>query len=307
MLGFLVRRMLHALLTLLALTVIVFMILRLAPGDPARLLLPEDASAEQVARMRSELGLDEPLLVQYGLFMGRLIRLDLGRSLWYGRSVQSVLAERIPYTLQLALTSWAFASIIGILLGVWGAMRQGRPTDLAITIVSGLGVAVPNFWLGIMLILMVSVRARLLPAFGAGTWRHLVLPAFVLGVQMMSFTTRITRSSLLEVHQADYIRTAAAKGLSPARVTWRHALRNALIPVVTVMGLQLGATLGTGMVITESVFQWPGVGRLIVNSVFARDYPVIQGAVVLLGIMFVVLNLIVDLLYMAMDPRVHYE
>jgi len=307
MLVYLNRRLIQALVTAFILAVIVFMLVRLAPGDPARLLLPQNASEEAVSNLRMALGLDKPILTQFGIFLRNLSQGDLGKSIWYNEDVISVLLSRIPYTLELGLFSWFIASMIGIPLGVLAAVRQGTLADLVISSFAALGIAMPNFWVGIMAILFLSVKMHIFPSHGAGTALHLILPGFVLAIQLVSFTSRITKSSLLEVLRKDYIRTAQAKGVREGAVIWKHALRNALAPVITVIGLQLGANLGTGMVITESVFEWPGVGRLIVASVFARDYPVIQGAVLGLGIVFLLLNILIDVLYAVIDPRIRYS
>jgi ABC-type dipeptide/oligopeptide/nickel transport system permease component len=287
-------------------SVVVFVAIRLIPGDPAQLMAGQAATQEVVQQIRQSLGLDQPLPVQYLYFLRNVVRGDLGRSLFNGAPVVEELAQRFPRTVRLALASMAVASLIGIPAGILAATRRSTWVDTAVMLVALAGVSVPVFWLGLNLILLFSVRLQWLPSFGYETWRHLVLPSLTLGAASTAVVARMTRSAMLEVLGQDYVRTARAKGLAERVVVSRHALRNALIPVVTVLGLQLG-TLLSGAVLTETVFAWPGIGRLLVEAVLARDYPIIQGATLLIAATFVVLNVAVDVLYGLLDPRIRYE
>jgi ABC-type dipeptide/oligopeptide/nickel transport system permease component len=291
---------------LLGVSVVVFVAIRLIPGDPAQLMAGQAATEEVVRQIRQSLGLDQPLPVQYLYFLRNVVRGDLGRSLFNGAPVVEELGQRFPRTVRLALASMAVASLIGIPAGILAATRRLTWVDTAVMVVALVGVSMPVFWLGLNLILVFSVRLQWFPAFGYETWRHLVLPSITLGAASAAVVARMTRSAMLEVLGQDYIRTARAKGLSERAVVNRHALRNALIPVVTILGLQLG-TLLSGAVLTETVFAWPGVGRLLVDAVLARDYPIIQGTTLLIAATFVALNLAVDLLYGLLDPRIRYE
>jgi ABC-type dipeptide/oligopeptide/nickel transport system permease component len=300
------KRVLLALPVLLGVSVVVFVAIRLIPGDPAQIMAGQAATEEVVREIRASLGLDRPLPVQYLYFLRNVLRGDLGRSLFNGAPVLEELGQRFPRTVRLALASMAVASLIGIPAGIVAATRRLTWVDTLVMLVALAGVSMPVFWLGLNLILVFSVRLQWLPAFGYETWRHLVLPAITLGTASAAVVARMTRSAMLEVLGQDYIRTARAKGLSERAVVNRHALRNALIPVVTILGLQLG-TLLSGAVLTETVFAWPGIGRLLVDAVLARDYPIIQGTTLLIAATFVGLNLAVDLLYGLLDPRIRYE
>ncbi len=300
------KRVLLSLPVLLGVSVVVFVAIRLIPGDPAQLMAGQAATEEVVRQIRQSLGLDQPLPVQYLYFLRNVVRGDLGRSLFNGAPVVEELGQRFPRTVRLALASMAVASLIGIPAGILAATRRLTWVDTAVMVVALVGVSMPVFWLGLNLILVFSVRLQWFPAFGYETWRHLVLPSITLGAASAAVVARMTRSAMLEVLGQDYIRTARAKGLSERAVVNRHALRNALIPVVTILGLQLG-TLLSGAVLTETVFAWPGVGRLLVDAVLARDYPIIQGTTLLIAATFVALNLAVDLLYGLLDPRIRYE
>ncbi|MDR7432888.1 MAG: ABC transporter permease [Armatimonadota bacterium] len=285
---------------------VVFVAIRLIPGDPAQIMAGQAATEEVVRQIRQSLGLDQPLPVQYLYFLRNVVRGDLGRSLFNGAPVVEELGQRFPRTVRLALASIVVASLIGVPAGILAATRHLSWLDTLVMLVALVGVSMPVFWLGLNLILVFSVRLQWLPAFGYETWRHLLLPSVTLGAASAAIVARMTRSSMLEVLGQDYIRTARAKGLAERVVVNRHALRNALIPVVTVLGLQLG-TLLSGAVLTETVFAWPGIGRLLVDAVLARDYPIIQGATLLIAATFVALNLAVDLLYGLLDPRIRYE
>jgi len=291
--------------TLVGVTVVVFALIRLVPGDPARLVLGLQASEEEVQRLRVQLGLDQPLPVQYARFLGRLVQGDLGRSVVTGEPVTREIAARLPATVQLAVASTLLATVAGMAAGVISATRQYSWVDYLVMTVALFGISLPVFWLGLMLMLLFSVHLRWLPAGGYGTPAHLVLPTITLAAFSVAIIARMTRSSLLEVLHQDYVRTAWAKGLGARAVVLRHALKNALIPVVTVIGLQFGGLLG-GAILTETVFAWPGMGRLLVGAIVARDYPVVQGAVLVFAALFTLVNLAVDVLYAYVDPRIHY-
>ncbi len=304
--SYVAKRLALALPVLLGVSVVVFAAIRLIPGDPAQIMAGQAATQQVVAEIRRSLGLDRPLPVQYLYFLRNAVRGDLGRSLFNGAPVVEELAQRFPRTVRLAVASILVASVIGIPAGILAATRRQSWVDTLVMAVALVGVSMPVFWLGLNLILVFSVRLGWLPAFGYETWRHLVLPAVTLGAASSAILARMTRSAMLEVLGQDYVRTARAKGLAERVVVNRHALRNALIPVVTVLGLQLG-TLLSGAVLTETVFAWPGIGRLLVDAVLARDYPVIQGAILLIATTFVLLNVAVDVLYGFLDPRIRYE
>jgi peptide/nickel transport system permease protein len=302
---YLVRRLLLTLPVLLGVTFIIFAMVRLTPGDPAQVIAGEQATRETVEAVRRSLGLDQPMVVQYGRFLGDLVRGDMGRSTRSQRPVLQELADRFPNTLELTLAGMLVASVMGLGAGVVSATRRNRWPDTLSMILALGGVSMPVFWLGLMLILLFSVKLGWLPPVGRGSLAQLVLPAITLGAASAAILARMTRSSLLEVLGQDWVMTARAKGLAERLVIYKHALKNAMIPVVTVMGLQFG-TLLSGAVLTETVFAWPGIGRLIVESILARDYPVVQGAVLLTALTFVFVNLVVDLLYSVLDPRIRY-
>jgi len=301
-----VRRLLIAFPSVLGVLIIVFLMVRLAPGDPAVFLAGEFAPPETIAAMRTRFGLDRPYHVQFGLYVGSLVQGDLGRSTRTQRLVIDDLRQFFPNTLELALGAMVIALLIGIPAGVIAALRQNTWTDLMVTVGSLIGVSMPVFWFGLLAMLYFSVQLGWFPVAGRGTLAHLVLPAVSLGLGSMAIIARMTRSSMLEVLGLDYVRTARAKGLQGARVVAKHALRNALIPVVTVGGLQFGQLL-SGAVLTETVFAWPGIGRLLVDSIRARDYPVVQGSVLLIAVTFILINIAVDLIYGFIDPRIRYD
>jgi peptide/nickel transport system permease protein len=302
---YVLHRLAQSALTLLGVSVLVFVILRVLPGDPARMLLPDGAPESAVAELNRQLGLREPLVVQYGLFLGSVARGDFGQSFQYRAPALRVVLERLPATVQLTLAAMLITVAAGVSLGIFTAVRRGTRYDVAGTIVAVLGQSLPNFWLGIMLILLFGVALRWLPTSGFAGWTSLVLPAVTLAAFPTALVARLTRSSMLEILNRDYIRTGRAKGLAERSVVFRHALRNAAIPVLTVIGLQIGALLG-GAVITESIFAWPGMGKLIVDAIFFRDFPVVQTVLILSATVFVVINLAVDLLYTVIDPRIRY-
>ncbi len=305
MYGYVIRRLLLAIPVLIGVSILVFAIIRFIPGDPARAIAGVHASPEYIAQVRKDLLLDEGLHIQYYVYMTNLLQGDLGRSTFTRRPVTTELYERFPNTLVLASTAMVIAIIAGMSAGIVSATKRYSLFDNASMLLALFGVAAPVFWLGIMFQLLFSVHLGWLPSGGIGTWQHLVLPALTLGLATTALIARITRSSMLDVLGQDYITTARSKGLVERVVVYKHALKNALIPVVTVMGLQFGTLLG-GAVLTETVFSWPGVGRLMVDSILARDYPVVQGAVLLLAVFFVMINLVVDVIYAFLDPRISY-
>lgn len=300
------RRVLIAIPSILGVMIIVFAMVRLAPGDPALLLAGEFATPETIELIRERLGLNRSVPEQFVRFVTGVAQGDLGRSTRSNRLVTADLAVYFPNTIELALGAIFVALVLGIPAGIVAALRPNSPIDLAVMIGALIGVSMPVFWFGLLAILIFSVELGWFPVAGRGSLRHLVLPAVTLGISSMAIIARMTRSSMLEVLNQDYIRTARAKGLLDRGVVLKHALRNALVPVVTVVGLQFGALLA-GAVITETVFTWPGIGRLLVESIRARDYPVVQGAVLLIATSFIVVNLVVDLVYGFIDPRIRYD
>ena len=300
--AYLIRRGVQSIFVLFGVSVVVFLILHLT-GDPALLLLPPDASAEDVERFRRQMGFNDPVAVQYLRFLRGALRGDFGDSLRHGEPAMALVLERLPATFELAGAGLLIAVCLAIPAGIVSAVRRNTPIDYISTVVALLGQAMPTFWLGIMLILVFSVHLGWLPSSGRGDVEHLILPAITLGLFTTARTTRLTRSSMLEVLGQDYIRTARAKGVGEPPVVWKHALRNASIPIVTIVGIELGGLLG-GSVITETIFAWPGVGRLSVQAIFNRDYPVVQAAVFILATTFVVVNFLVDIMYTYLDPRI---
>ena len=299
-------RLTLAIPVLLGVSIAVFAMLRLLPGDPAQIMLAESgASAERVAALRQQLGLDDPLPVQYGRFLMGALRGDLGRSILSNRPVTQEIAGQLPSTIELTLAAMAVAIGIGVPLGLLAATHHNGPLDLGAMALALGGVSMPSFWLGVLLILFFSLRLGWLPATGQGGIERLILPAFTLGFGAAAIIARLVRSSVLEVLRHEYVTTARAKGLSPRVVLLRHALKNALIPVVTIVGLQFGALLA-GTVVIETVFSRPGVGRMVVNAILVKDFPVAQGAILIIATTYVLANLIVDLLYAWLDPRVRY-
>lgn len=312
MLTYVARRLLIAVPTLLGILTIVFLFVRLVPGDPARAILGQYATPANVEAMNTALGLDRPLLEQYLGFMGRAVQLDFGRSFQTRQQVTTRITDALPYTLQLAAGALLVAILIGIPAGMVAAIRRNTPLDLGVTMFALLGISMPNFWLGMLLLLTFSVWLGWLPITGAGTagdpftvMRYLLLPSITLGTAEAGTLMRMTRSSMLEVMGLDFVRTARAKGLGELRIIFRHVLRNSLIPVVTILGLNLGRLIG-GTVIVESLFVRPGIGRVMVDAMVARDYPQIQGTVAFFAIAIIAVNLLVDLAYGLLDPRIKY-
>lgn len=308
------RRLSVAVFTLLGVTFLVFLSIRLVPGDPATAIAGELATEELVAQVREQLGLDQPIIVQYASYLGRTLQGDMGLSIRSRLPVLEEIQQRLPRTVTLALVSLTFSSLIGIPIGILAATRPNSWFDGGSMIFALLGVSMPIFWLGLMLMILFAVQLPqllglsqpLLPPTGSGTWQHMVMPVMALAANSMAIQARMTRACMLEVLRQDYVRTARAKGQRERLVIYRHAFRNALLPVVTTLGLQFGTLLG-GAVLTETVFSWPGIGRLLVDAIGYRDYPVIQGAVLVIAIGFLCTNLLVDYLYAYLDPRIQYR
>lgn len=310
---YILRRFLWAIPVLLGASFLVFWSIRWVPGDPAIAIAGELATPELVEKVRAELGLDQPLPIQYAIYLGRMIRGDMGTSVRSGLPVFDEIRIRLPRTLQLTFFSLFFAAILGIPIGVLSATRANTWIDASSMIFALLGVSMPIFWLGLMLIVFfaltlpswLGLNQPILPPTGTGTWQHFVMPTIALAANSMAIQARMTRAAMLEVLRSDYIRTARAKGVPEFSVVYDHGLRNALIPIVTVIGLQFGTLLG-GAVLTETVFAWPGIGRLLVDSISYRDYPMIQGTVLVITVGFVLVNILVDVLYAYLDPRIRY-
>jgi peptide/nickel transport system permease protein len=302
LLPFLGARLIRALIAVWLVSTVVFVVMRLS-GDPVPLLLPPDAPRSEIFRVRSELGLDRPLPVQYAVFLVNVLRGDFGRSLHFREPAFRVVLGYLPATIELALSSFALAVLVAVPIGLLSAMRRNSLADHAAMGVALVGQSAPTFFLGILFILVLSLKAGWLPTGGRGDWPHLVLPALTLGAFAMASIARLTRSAMLEVMRADYIRTARAKGLSEMWVVTKHTLKNAAIPIVTITGLQFGTLLG-GAVVTETVFAWPGIGRLAIQSIYNRDYPVVQCTVFLSALAFIVINFLIDVIYSVLDPRI---
>ena len=311
--GFVLRRLVATIPTLFVVSLVIFTVIRLAPGDPAQMLLGEDATPESLASLRQALGLDKSLPVQYLAWMSALFRGDMGRSLATNQPVVQAIAERLPVTLELALFATILAVAIGIPLGVIAAMKRNTPIDLAATGVALIGVSLPTFVFGLLGILVFALWLRVLPPSGytspwlnpAANLRGMIMPSIVLGAALAGVLARLTRSGMLETLGADFVRTARAKGLPERAVTFKHALRNAILPVVTILGLEAGALLG-GAIITETVFTLPGVGKLVVDAILSRDFPTVQAAIIFLALARIAANLAADLTFAALDPRIHY-
>lgn len=325
--AYVTRRLVALVPVLFGVSVFVFLLVHLTPGDPVRLLLGEDADPVEVVRLREVYGLDRPLPVQYGFWLRRAVVGDFGVSIRHQEPVTTLVLGHLGATMELAFAALVVAVLLGVPLGVLAAVKRNGPVDVACLVGALVGVSMPNFWLGMMLLAYVAVDVSWLPISGRGPplgdalWalastgsaaslvdalRYLLLPALALGTAVMALVMRLTRSSLLETLGEDYVRTARAKGLTRFQVVFHHALRNSLLPVVTVVGLSFGALLG-GAVVTETVFSWPGVGRLLVEAIRQRNFPLVQGGVLLVAFLFVLVNLVVDLAYAALDPRIRYE
>jgi peptide/nickel transport system permease protein len=301
--GFFVRRLAIVIPTVVGAVTLVFFFLHMIPGDPVEVMLGETAQQADKEQLREELGLNLPLHIQYGRFIIGVCKGDLGDSFFYRRPVTQVIAERAPATVELALAAFVVAGLIAIPLGIVAALREGTTVDNASVIFSLLGVSMPNFWLGPLLIILFSITLGWFPVSGREGVSSVVLPAITLGTALAAILSRMTRASLLERLGEDYLTVARAKGLPEWKVILKHALRNALIPVITVMGLQFGALL-SGAIITENVFSWPGIGTLLINAIEARDYPLVQGCILFISFSYVLVNLMTDLLYGWVDPRI---
>jgi peptide/nickel transport system permease protein len=302
LLRFLARRVALTIPVLLGVATLVFSLIHLIPGDPAQAMLGESASPQDVADLRARLGLDRPVVEQYGRFLRSTLHGDLGRSLRTNQPVTTAILERMPATIELAAAAMVVAVAFAIPLGIAAAVWRGTAVDHTATTLSLLGISIPNFWLGPLLAIVFSIELGWLPVSGRGTWSHLVLPSISLGAALAAILARMTRATLLEELREQYV----TRGASRSRAVIRHAFRNSLIPVITLIGLQFGAVL-TGAVITETIFAWPGVGRLLIQSIGFRDYPLVQVCILLIAVTYVGMNLLTDLLYGLVDPRIRYE
>jgi ABC-type dipeptide/oligopeptide/nickel transport system permease component len=303
MLRYLLRRLLLTIPVLLGVATLVFSLIHLVPGDPAQSMLGDSAPPEDVAKLRQSLGLDRPLLVQYRAFLGGVVRGDLGNSFRYGTPVTREIGSRLVRTIQLALAAMAVAILVAIPLGIVAAVWKGTAVDHVAMTVSLAGISMPNFWLGPLLAILFAVVLGWLPVAGTGSVAHLVLPAVTLGAALAAILARMTRASVIEELRELYVTAARARGVSRSRAIVRHAFRNSLIPIVTILGLQFGAVL-TGTIITETIFAWPGVGRLLIQAINFRDYPLVQGCILFISFTYVVMNLLTDLTYGVLDPRI---
>ena len=306
MFTYVLKRLLSTIPVLLGISLLLFLMLRMLPGDPAQVLAGEMATPEEVEIMRKQLGLDKPIYIQYGAFLSRLVRLDLGRSARTQNQVIEEVWARLPNTIVLAVVAITLACLFGIPAGIISAVRPYTWMDYTVTMMALFGISMPVFWLGLMLVILFAVILKWLPAGGTGGWEHVVLPSLTLASFVVAFIARMTRSTMLEALSQDYTTTARSKGLKEKVVIIKHALKNALIPIITVVGLQFGLLLG-GAVLTETVFAWPGLGRLIVDSILARDYPMTQGVILIFGLLYIMVNLFVDLIYAFVDPRIRYD
>ena len=310
-LGFLGRRLAYSLIVLVGVAIVVFALVQLVPGDPVRIALGTRYTPEAYHTLREASGLDRPLIVQFFSFLGNAARGDLGVSFRNGDPVAQILMDRLPATVSLAVVGIAIALVVALPAGIFSALREGRVSDAIVRVSSQFGVSIPDFWMGILLIALFSTTLGWLPTSGyrplfsdPGGWlQHVILPGLTVGVVAAAIMTRYVRSAVLEVADKGYVRTAKSKGLSPQVVTSRHIVRNALVPILTIAGIQLATILG-GVIVVEVVFAWPGLGRLVYTAVAARDYPVIQGAVLLIAALFLLINLVVDVLYAVVDPRI---
>ena len=303
---FLLQRLLFLIPTLLGVLIVTFLLLYVAPGDPVQAMVGERADPETLARLRAELHLDDPLPEQFGHYLGSVLRGDLGTSYITRRPILRDLLQRFPATLRLAGAAMLFAALTGISIGIFGAWRPGAVLDRVAAFGAYLGISFPVYWVGLILILIFAVNLRWLPPSGSGGLAYLILPALTLGMRSVAFLSRMTRAAMQEVLQSDFVRTARAKGLLETRVVLSHGFRNALLPVLTVLGLDFGSYL-TGSILTETIFSWPGVGRYVLTAIDKRDLPAVQGSILFLSLVFVLVNLITDLLYARVDPRVAYD
>ena len=303
---YLIRRLLLTIPVILGVATLVFALIHLVPGDPAQAMLGETAPEADVLKLRHSLGLDQPLLTQYRTFMTGLVRGDLGTSFRYNAPVTAQIREKLPNTATLAVAAMCFAILFAIPLGILAAVFRGTMIDHAAMTLALLGISMPNFWLGPLLAIVFAVRLGWLPVSGTGGLAHLILPAVTLGAALSAILARMTRASLLEELRELYVLAARARGLSGARAVVKHAFRNSLIPIVTIIGLQFGAVL-TGTIITETIFAWPGLGRLLIQAISFRDYPLVQGCILFISITYVAMNLLTDLTYGFLDPRIRFD
>ncbi|MBE6013330.1 nickel ABC transporter permease [Anaeropeptidivorans aminofermentans] len=303
---YILKRLLTLIPVIIGVTMIVYLILNLAPGDPAKTILGDQATPEAIEQLREEMGLNDPVFVQYGRYMLKLAQFDMGNGYKNGVPVIQEVSARFPNTIKLAITASLITIVLAIPLGIFAAIKQNTLFDGISMVIALIGVSMPIFWVGLLLILLFSLKLGWFPAAGAQGWKSLVLPSIALGFMHMATIARTTRSSMLEVIRQDYIRTARSKGLSNMVVIRKHALKNAMIPTVTMIGLQMGGML-SGSVLTESVFAWPGIGRLMIQSINARDTPIVLGCIILFTLSFSIINLIVDLLYGFIDPRIRSQ
>ena len=304
MLRYLLKRLWHTVYVVIGISAISFFFIHLS-GDPVMLMLPADASMQEVEHLRQKLGFNDPLYTQYWRFISKAVRGDFGESLYYHVPAMELIVERLPASLELSFVAMLLALLVAVPMGIISAVYRGSALDMGSMLAALFGLSMPHFWLGIMFIMIFSVKLGWLPTSGRGTPAQLIMPAVALALGLMAMFARLTRSVMLEVLSLDYIRTARAKGLREFFVIGKHALKNALIPLVTVAGMQFGLLIG-GTVIIETVFAWPGVGRLVVQAIFNRDYPLVQSIVLVLALIFVAVNLVVDLLYLYLDPRISY-
>jgi len=311
--GYMIKRVLLLIPIVLGVTLIVFLIMHLAPGDPVRLMLGERATPETIIKVRHELGLDRPVHIQYFVWLSNIIKGNLGNSITTGRPVLETIVERMPATLELTITSLILATIIAIFLGSISALHRGGWIDQTTRLFALFGISMPYFWFALMLLMILSLKLGWLPVYGRGgpIWtlnglKHAILPVAVLSLANLALLTRLTRSTMLDILGKDYIKTARGKGLPKKLVIYKHALRNAIIPIVTIVGLRVAYTFG-GAVVTETVFAWPGMGRLIVEAIYQRDIPVVQGVTLMFGIVVMLANLFIDMLYAYLDPRITIE
>lgn len=302
--NYIIRRTLQIIPVLFIITFVIFVLVRIV-GDPVVLMLPENATEEEIANLKESMNLDKPIIVQYGLYLKDITQGSFGDSYRYKQDALSIVIEKLPATFELGIFAIIIAILVAVPLGIWSATKKDTFVDLFITGFSVFGKAMPNFWLSIMLILIFSVVFQFFPVSGRGSWLHLVLPGISLAAVIAPDISRITRSSMLEVLNQDYIRTAESKGLKRFAVIYKHAFRNALLPIVSIISLQVSAIIA-GSIITESVFSWPGMGQLLIESIIERDMPVVQAAVLLISVFVIIINLITDIVYSLIDPRIKY-
>ncbi|MCP2519287.1 ABC transporter permease [SCandidatus Aminicenantes bacterium Aminicenantia_JdfR_composite] len=303
---FLIKRFITSLIVLWGVSTLIFLLIHLVPGDPVQAMLGESALPSDIENLREKLGLNEPLFVQYKNYFFNLIKGDLGTSIVSGRKVSKEILSRFPATLELAIASILVSILISFPLGLLSALKKNSIWDISATTISTLGLAIPNFWLGPLLIILFSIKLSIFPVSGRGTLAHLVLPAITLGTALSALLTRIVKTSVAEELKEDYVKVALAKGLTKSKVLLKHVLRNALIPIITILALQIGSLL-TGAIITETIFSWPGIGRLIINAINQRDYPLVQGVILFIAFIYIITNFLADIFYAIVDPRIRYE